>query len=109
VKKILAIIIILAAVGGCSNWVGLTVEGEGVRLATAAEISNCSRLGRTRSQTLDRIGGVERGAERLQEELLRLARNDAGAMGATSSYRNLLSKKGNKSSGFIPVLSRFLS
>jgi len=96
VKKILAIIIILAAVGGCSNWVGLTVEGEGVRLATVAEISNCSRLGRTRSQTLDRIVGVERGAERLQEELLRLARNDAGAMGGNVIVPESLIEEGEQ-------------
>jgi hypothetical protein len=96
VKKILAIIISLAAVGGCSNWVGLTVEGEGVRLATAAEISNCSRLGRTRPQTLDRIGGVERGAERLQEELLRLARNDAGAMGGNVIVPESLIEEGEQ-------------
>jgi hypothetical protein len=95
-KKILAIIIILAAVGGCSNWVGLTVEGEGVRLATAAEISNCSRLGRTRPQTLDRIVGVERGAERLQEELLRLARNDAGAMGGNVIVPESLIEEGEQ-------------
>jgi hypothetical protein len=96
VKKILAIIISLAAVGGCSNWVGLTVEGEGVRLATAAEISNCSRLGRTRPQTLDRIVGVERGAERLQEELLRLARNDAGAMGGNVIVPESLIEEGEQ-------------
>jgi hypothetical protein len=96
VKKILAIIIILAAVGGCSNWVGLTVEGEGVRLATVAEISNCSRLGRTRPQTLDRIVGVERGAERLQEELLRLARNDAGAMGGNVIVPESLIEEGEQ-------------
>ena len=95
-KKILAIIISLAAVGGCSNWVGLTVEGEGVRLAPAAEVSNCSRLGRTRSQTLDRIVGVERGAERLQEELLRLARNDAGAMGGNVIVPESLIEEGEQ-------------
>ena len=95
-KKILAIIIILAAVGGCSNWVGLTVEGEGVRLATVAEISNCSRLGRTRSQTLDRIVGVERGAEPLQEELLKLARNDAGAMGGNVIVPESLIEEGEQ-------------
>ena len=79
--KYLAFVISIAVFGGCSNWVGLITEGEGVRLATASEITNCSRLGRTRSHTLDRIVGVERGADRLQDELLTLARNDAGAMG----------------------------
>ena len=80
-KKNIAIVISIALFSGCSNWVGLTIEGEGVRLATASEISNCTRLGRTRSHTLDSIVGVERGADRLQDELLTLARNDAGAMG----------------------------
>lgn len=80
-KKIFALFISFATFSACSNWVGLTIEGEGVRLATADEISNCSRLGRTRSHTLDRLIGVERGADRLQQELLTLAKNDAGAMG----------------------------
>ena len=79
-KKNLSFVILIATLSACSNWVGLTVEGEGVRLATVNEIANCSRLGRTRSHTLDRIVGVERGADRLQDELLTLARNDAGAM-----------------------------
>jgi hypothetical protein len=80
-KKVLALFIGFTALSACSTWVGLTIEGEGVRLATANAISNCSRLGRTRSHTLGRVVGVERGADRLQEELLTLARNDAGAMG----------------------------
>ena len=79
-KKNLSFVILIATLSACSNWVGLTVEGEGVRLATVNEIANCSRPGRTRSHTLDRIVGAERGADRLQDELLTLARNDAGAM-----------------------------
>ena len=95
-KKNLSFVILIATLSACSNWVGLTVEGEGVRLATVNEIANCSRLGRTRSQSLDRVVGVERGAERLQEELLRLARNDAGAMGGNVIVPESLIEEGEQ-------------
>lgn len=71
--------LILAA---CSNsWVQVTPEGERVSLATAAEIGNCRRIGVANVSALDSIGFVNRGANRLQEELVNLARNEAGEAG----------------------------
>lgn len=65
---------------GCT-WVQLTAEGEGVTLVDASAVSSCQRLGRATAQTMSRVTVVERGAERMQEELLVLARNEAGRMG----------------------------
>lgn len=80
-KKFLMLSTLLASIAGCSNWVQVTSAGQNVRVATASEVSNCSRIGRTRTHTLGKVVGVERGAERLQEELQSLARNEAGDMG----------------------------
>lgn len=65
----------LAACG--NSWVQVTPEGERVSLATAAQISNCARIGVANVNALDSIGFVDRGASRLQEELVSLARNEA--------------------------------
>ena len=71
-----AITLLLTACG--NSWVQLSPEGERVSLATAAEIGNCQRIGVANVNALDSIGFVNRGANRLQEELVSLARNEAG-------------------------------
>ncbi|HDZ09668.1 DUF4156 domain-containing protein [Pseudohongiella sp.] len=74
-----ALPLILAACG--NSWVQVTPEGERVSLATAAEINNCRRIGAANVNALDSIGFVNRGANRLQDELVNLARNEAGEAG----------------------------
>lgn len=72
-------VLILAACS--SSWVQLTPEGQRVSLATAAQISNCRRVGVANVNAIDSIAFVNRGANRLQEELVSLARNEAGEAG----------------------------
>lgn len=71
--------LLLSACG--NSWVQLTPAGEQVSVATAAEIGNCRRIGVANVNALDSIGFVNRGANRLQEELVDLARNEAGEAG----------------------------
>ncbi len=80
-KKFLILASLLASFAGCSNWVQVTDAGQNVRVATASEVANCRRIGRTNTKTLSKIVVVERGAQRLQQELQSLARNEAGDMG----------------------------
>jgi hypothetical protein len=84
--------------GGC-NWVQLTTEGQGVRLATASEVGTCTRVGQTTARTLSRVVIVERGGEQLQSELLTLARNEAGSMGVNVVVPESLIDKGQQSFG----------
>ncbi|MEX0902246.1 MAG: DUF4156 domain-containing protein [Pseudohongiellaceae bacterium] len=82
-KKLLKLAIVPAICSvtlGC-NWVQLTDEGAGVRLAESTAVSNCRRVGASTSQTMSRVTVVERGSEKMQEELVTLARNEAGTMG----------------------------
>lgn len=65
---------------GCS-WVKLTPEGERVDLMSQAQAATCERLGQTTSQVLNKVGFLDRSEEKKQEELTRLARNEAAEMG----------------------------
>ncbi|NQV69372.1 MAG: DUF4156 domain-containing protein [Pseudohongiella sp.] len=80
-KQFLILTSLLASFAGCSNWVQVTDAGQNVRVATASEVANCRRIGRTNTKTLSKVVVVERGAQRLQQELQSLARNEAGDMG----------------------------
>ncbi len=64
-----------------SNWVQITPEGQTVRVATTQDIAACTRVGTANVNALDNIGFVQRGAARLQEELISLARNEGGRLG----------------------------
>lgn len=75
-----AVVISLTACSS-SSWVQLSPQGQQVSLATAAEVTNCTRLGTANVSAADKIGFVQRSARRLQEELVSLARNEAGALG----------------------------
>ena len=66
------------------TWVQLTEEGETVMLAGAGNVNNCERVGRATARTLDEVVRVDRSGQRLQEELLVLARNEAAAMGGNT-------------------------
>ena len=80
-NKIFLSCAMLLVLAGCNSWVRITDEGEAVRQATAREVVNCTRIGRAHASTMDRFLFMERGGERMQDELIRLARNEAGDMG----------------------------
>ncbi len=82
-KKFLFAAILPLMINACT-WVQLTAEGEAVSLSSAGLVSDCGRIGRATAKTLGKIVVVERGGGRLQEELLTLARNEAGRMGGNT-------------------------
>jgi hypothetical protein len=73
---------VLLTLAACGNsWVQVTPEGRNVQVATAAQVGGCTRVGTANVNALDNIGFVQRGANRLQEELVSLARNEGGRLG----------------------------
>jgi len=76
-----ALPLILGLLLSACNWVDLTPEGESVMVREASAVSSCERIGRVTARTRDEIARVDRGAETLQNELLVLARNEAGNLG----------------------------
>lgn len=69
-------------VSGCT-WVKLTADGAKVRQASAAEVAACTRVGVANAMTKDRVL-VKRSAEKVQEELIVLAANEAASMGGNA-------------------------
>ncbi len=63
------------------TWVALTSEGEGVTVREMSAVGSCERIGRVTSRSTAEIARVDRSAEAVQNELLVLARNEAGALG----------------------------
>jgi hypothetical protein len=79
-SPLFALLLVLSA----CNWVELTSEGEGVTLMEPAAVQNCQRVGRVTARSTDEIVTVDRSSERLQNELVTLARNEAGALGGNA-------------------------
>jgi hypothetical protein len=83
-KLSIAISLVLALSSCSSSWVQLTPEGEGVTQFPLANVSNCSRLGSTRASTLKKMLFLDRNRSKLEQELVTLARNEAGTMGGNA-------------------------
>jgi len=65
---------------GCT-WVDLNEQGYAVAIISQEQGNRCETLGTTTSTVLDNVGLLPRNADKVREELSRLARNDAGEMG----------------------------
>lgn len=68
---------------GCT-WVEVTEAGYKVAVISPEEAANCERLGETRAEVLDNVGPIPRSEEKVQEELIALAKNSAGEMGGNA-------------------------
>ncbi len=63
------------------TWVDLKPQGEKVRQLAPQEVRRCKLLGHVTTSTAATIGFIARGKSTVQEEVNRLARNNAGSMG----------------------------
>lgn len=79
--RLLAASVFFLTFAACSSWVQLTAAGQQVEIRSISQVTNCERIGRASSSTMDRLLLVERSSERQQNELFTLARNEAGDMG----------------------------
>lgn len=74
--------IILLTSSGCA-FVQVSEAGAAVAQASAADVVNCTEVGKVDSQTQSRVL-LERGNAKVKQELIDLARNQAAAMGANA-------------------------
>jgi len=68
---------------GCA-WVDLKPQADKVRILAAQEVGRCRELGRVSTVTAAKVGFIARGKDTVQEEVYRLARNNAADMGGDS-------------------------
>ncbi len=71
-----AVSMLLVMTSACS-WVELTDAGERVRVLALDEVDKCRLLGKTTASVTDKLVGVRRHADQIQEELTIVARNAA--------------------------------
>jgi hypothetical protein len=96
--RIILFLSLSTIVSGCT-WVSLTSAGEGVRLMGAVNVGNCQRIGGTTARTLNEVARVDRSGEKLQGELITLARNEAATMGGNAIIPESVIQNGAQSFG----------
>ncbi len=84
IRRLLKFLCVPLLLASCGSWVQLTVPGQQVKVLSESQVSACQPLGRASSSTLDRLLLIERNTARQKDELLTLARNEAGDMGGNA-------------------------
>ena len=77
---VLSVAVCAAALHACT-WVKTTPEGQGVRVASAAEVIACERKGKVTVSVKSRVSGVERKPTKVATELATRARNEGALLG----------------------------
>lgn len=86
-KKVLLVMLLAGLVSGCS-FVNVSEKGESVRLVTIYDITgNCERKGSTVVSVKDSVVGIDRSQEKIDAELIILARNSAPDVGGDTIVR----------------------
>ena len=80
----LLIILTASSMLSACSWVKITESGKRVTLNYYEQVTNCQKLGYTRSVVLDKIGFFKRNARTMTEELVMLAQNEAALMGGNT-------------------------
>lgn len=82
--RVALLVLMGALLGACVDWVPLTAEGQRVRLAKAADVASCTKLGSVTARTKVTVGPMARDEAKIEAELEALAKNEAGTMGGNS-------------------------
>lgn len=77
---VLSVAVCAAALHACT-WVKTTPEGQGVRVASPAEVASCERKGKVTVSVKSRVSSVERKPTKVATELATLARNEGALLG----------------------------
>jgi hypothetical protein len=80
IKRVVIVLVSSLALSGC-QFVPLTPGGEKARVLSAAEVQQCEKIGNIPASVKDTVLGITRQESVMAEELARLARNNAAAMG----------------------------
>lgn len=83
-RTFILLVPMLLATTACAPWVKLTAGGADVRQVSQQAAASCTRVGRVSGATRQKVGGVGRNDERVQAELLTMARNEAAGLGANA-------------------------
>ena len=79
IRTIVAITVVTSLVG--CTWVKTSEEAKAVALVKPSAAQQCEKLGNTTSKVADNIGPIPRGENKVQDELIDLAKNEAALIG----------------------------
>jgi hypothetical protein len=80
-RSVAVFVLVLASASfGACTWVDVLPQAESIKVASEAEVASCTLLGRTRSRTSEKIWIFNRNEDKIEEELVALARNEATRM-----------------------------
>jgi hypothetical protein len=91
-----AFLFVVCGLAACT-WVEPTKEGSEVFLVKDFNVEGCKKLGSTTSYVKHKVGFVTRGEEKVNEELITLAKNKAAEMGGNSIVAQGPAKEGRMS------------
>lgn len=80
IERIATVLCLAMLVSACANWVKLTEGGEKVLTGTKDGVRSCRYLGKTTVSVKAKLGTFDRNKEKVEEELLVLARNSGARM-----------------------------
>ena len=78
-KKIIAGVL-MVSLAGCS-WVKAKPGADKVSLVKTEHVANCKKIGKTSTQSRDNVAFINRRDEKVSQELVALAKNEAVEMG----------------------------
>ena len=96
-KTPIALIVILMLLLSSCATLKLTEGGSKIRVLTPNEVSSCRELGKTNTTITDKVLGINRPIEALENELEIIARNSADNMGGDTIVPLTVVKEGKQS------------
>ena len=96
-KTPVALIAILSLLLSSCTTLKLTEGGNKIRVLTPDEVSSCRELGKTNTTITDKVLGIDRPIEALENELQTIARNSAHNMGGDTIVPLTVIKEGMQS------------
>ena len=96
-KTLIALIVILMLLLSSCATLKLTEGGSKIRVLTPNEVSSCRELGKTNTTITDKVLGINRPIEALENELEIIARNSADNMGGDTIVPLTVVKEGKQS------------
>lgn len=83
-KRIVWLLIILVMAVPACTWVKPTEAGARVVVNDTFSLRHCDKLGTTTTSVKHKVGSLDRKAEKVTQELVTLARNEAAVMGGNA-------------------------
>jgi len=84
IASLVAVGAALSLLGAGCKMVPVDEGSEDIRVIDAAEASACTRVGNGKFSVLDKVIGISRSREKIENDLVKLARNEALEMGANA-------------------------